>query len=351
MGKGKRQASLIPQTKHSVNQMIPTTSTLLDKMVDGREFESILSYKVVGLNVAAELRKAIKEIEDIRNRPLICYFANITNPRIRVSTSIDFNDELPFSELVSTLGTSSENIDILLVTSGGSGQQVAKFVNKVRSKFKNVCFIIPSLAMSAGTIFIMSGDEIVMGPDSTFGPIDPQIPNKDGIFVPAQSILTLIETIQTRGQVEINKGQNPAWTDMQILRHIDPKDIGNAYNASNYSINLVQEYLYKYKFKNWNIHNSSGNPVTDAEKKQRAKEIAEILCNHGLWKSHNNGINRDIAESLCKLQITRTESIAGLDRAIRRFWALTYWVFENTKVAKVFLSQDYCIMRNDPSLD
>ena len=242
-------------------------------------------------------------------------------------------------------------VDVLLVTNGGSGQQVAKFVTKIRSKFSNVAFLIPSVAMSAGTIFIMSGDDIIMGPDSVFGPIDPQIPNKDGVYVPAQSILTLIETIQKRGQIEIARGQNPAWTDMQILRHIDPKDIGNAYNASDYSINLVQDYLYKYKFKTWLTHESTGNPVTDPERQERAKQVAEILCKHSLWKSHSNGINRDIAESLCMLKITKTEDIPGLDRAIRRFWALSYWVFENTRISKVFLSKDYCIIRNDPTLN
>jgi hypothetical protein len=30
---------------------------------------------------------------------------------------------------------------------------------------------------------------------------------------------------------------------------------------------------------------------------------------------------------------------------MRRMWALFYWVFENTPVAKVFLSENYSIMR------
>ena len=105
MGKGHKASSFIPQTKNAVGQSIPITSTLLDKMIDGREFESILNYKVSNLNIAEELRKAVKEIEDIRRRPLICYFANVTNSRVQISTSIEFNDELPFSELVSTLQT------------------------------------------------------------------------------------------------------------------------------------------------------------------------------------------------------------------------------------------------------
>jgi len=50
--------------------------------------------------------------------------------------------------------------------------------------------------MSAGTIFAMSGDEIVMTNSSYIGPVDPQVPNKDGVYVPAQAILTLINKFQ-----------------------------------------------------------------------------------------------------------------------------------------------------------
>lgn len=105
------------------------------------------------------------------------------------------------------------------------------------------------MAMSAGTIFIMSGDEIVMSKHSRFGPIDPQIPNRDGRFVPAQSILLALNDIRIRGEERLKKGLNPLWTDVQLLRNIDHRDIGVAQSASRYSIDMVSEFLIKYKFK------------------------------------------------------------------------------------------------------
>jgi hypothetical protein len=36
----------------------------------------------------------------------------------------------------------------------------------------------------------MSGEEIIMSSNAYFGPIDPQVINKAGYFVPAQPILT-----------------------------------------------------------------------------------------------------------------------------------------------------------------
>jgi len=340
----KREILIPNQQKHS--QPSPTVS-LLDAMIDGREFESLVQLKNININVLNEIRRSLKEISDIRKKPVIAYIANVVNSNIKAVCSIEYSDDLPFSELVNTIPKNEKDIDILLVTPGGSGTQVAKFVDKLRSRFDTVSFILPNIAMSAGTIFAMSGDEIVMTNSSYLGPIDPQVPNKDGMYVPAQSILTLIEEIQSKGEVAIRKGVNPDWTDLQILRQIDPKEIGNAINGSKYSVELVENYLHDYKFRTWIMH-SAGNPVTSAEKKQRANEIANQLCKHSLWKTHGRGITREAAWDVCKLKITHSEAI-GLDQAIKRFWALCYWLFENSSVYKIFVSEYYSIMRNDRS--
>lgn len=328
---------------------VPPTNSLLDIMVDGREFESLLKYKAVEMDISTEIKRAIDEIQTIRKRKLVCYLANVINSNIKASIAIDNNDDLPFSELIDQIPTDEKNVDILIVTPGGLGQQVAKFVDRLRPRFDDVAFILPNIAMSSGTIFVMSGDEIIMDSRAYIGPIDPQIPNKNGFFVPAQAILTLIDEIQKRGEDLLKKGKNPLWTDLQILRQIDGRDIGSAINASNYSIELVEDFLYTYKFKNWNNH-SNGDTVTDAEKRTRAKEIAKLLCNHGHWKTHSRGINREAAWDVCQLKITHPESIKGLDRALRRFWALLYWVFENTSVFKIFISENYSLFRHDLNL-
>lgn len=51
------------------------------------------------------------------------------------------------------------------------------------------------MAMSAGTIFCMSGDELIMDEAAFIGPIDPQVPSRNGMYVPAQSLMTLIDEI------------------------------------------------------------------------------------------------------------------------------------------------------------
>lgn len=315
-------------------------------MKDGREFESLLSVKAVNLDIRHELRRALADIEKIRRRPAVCYIANVVNSQIKAPTSIEHRDDLPFAEMLESVPGDETDIDVILVTPGGLAQQVSKFVDRLRPRFGHVSFILPDMAMSAGTIFVMSGDEIVMDERAYIGPIDPQVVNKDGLFVPAQAIMTLIREIQMRGEQALEKGQNPRWTDLQILRQIDAKDIGNAINASAYSIELVENYLYLYKFRTWTEHRSTGAPVTDDEKRERAREIAMTLCDHDQWKTHSRGITREAAREECRLRIKHPEDSPGLARAIRRFWALQYWVFDNTPIYKVFLSRDYCLFRH-----
>lgn len=344
---GKKRANHQSQTQRQAHQ--EPISSLLDHMVDGREFESLVKFRVVNVDIANEIKKSLKEIEAVRRRPVICYLGNVVNTAIKVSTSIDYNDDLPFSEMVAAIPDTEKAIDVILVTSGGSAQQVAKFVDKLRPRFDNVAFLLPYMCMSAGTIFAMSGDDIIMGKNSYIGPIDPQVPNKDGRYVPAQAILTLIDDIQKRGQDSISAGQNPQWTDLQILNQIDAKEIGNAISGSRYSTELVKGYLNDYKFKNWNTH-GNGSPVTTQEKETRAADIAGKLCSHAQWKTHSRGITRDVAWQECKIKITHSEESLELDKALRRFWALMYWVFENTALYKVFVSDNYTIFRSDVNL-
>jgi ATP-dependent protease ClpP protease subunit len=331
------------QVKKPTVPQLPTSSTLLDKMVDGREFESLLKYQYQNLNFQTELKKSIAEIKAVRGRQIVCYVANVVKPS--QNNSIEDTDDLPFNEMISSLPQDCKEIDFVIVTPGGFAHQVANFVNKIRPKFENISFILLNKAMSAGTIFIMAGDEIIMTNQSQIGPIDPQVRTKTGEFVPAQSILTLINDIRDRGDEAIKKGAQPTWADLQILRNIDPKEIGNALNASNYSIQLVEEYLYHYKFKNWNFHSDGTTAVTPEERKCKANEIAKLLCDHSKWKNHGHAITREAAWDVCKLKITHSENIPGLDRAMRRMWALFYWVFENTLASKIFISENYCIMR------
>lgn len=346
MSKSHRPKSYPNFKPQQPRQIPPVQGSFLDNMVDGREYQSIVGLQGITVDLGTEMKRALSDIAAIRKRPLICYISNMLNPIVtgNTSISIDNSDDAPFIELLKAVPTEENAVDIILVTPGGSAETVDYYVKKLRKRFDRIGFILPYMAMSAGTIFCMSGDELIMDEAAFIGPIDPQVPSRNGIFVPAQSLMTLIDEIKLRGIEQVNQGKQPDWTDMVLLKNIDPKELGNAINASALSTRLVTEYLRSYKFRDWETHRD-GRQVTSEERDKRANDIASLLCNNSIWLSHASRITREMAIDICKLRVTYPESIEGLDRAIKRFWALMRFTFENNPISKIYATGDYFLFR------
>ena len=320
-------------------------NSLLDIMQDGSEYASLVGVAPQGLDLRDEIRRSIHEIETIRKHPLLVYAANVINAPSGAPIDISYIDDLPFSEMVSSVPPEVDSIDIVIITPGGLAQQVSQFVSRVRPRFENVSMIIPYMAMSAGTIWALSGNEIWMDQRAFLGPIDPQVPGKDGRFIPAQALLGLLKTIQERGQENITKGQRPDWSDMLILQNMDAKEIGNTLSLSQYSVQLANDYLLEYKFRDWSQH-KDGAVVTPQERADRANEVAKKLCSHEHWKVHSHGISREVAWNELKIEINHPEDVPDFEKAMRRFWALLYWVFDNTALLKLFISSQYSLFKS-----
>lgn len=343
----KQNKSFIERHSGPPRPQKKVVKSLLDTMRDGIEYQSLVDVVPVSdLDISIELRRAIKDIEDIRQHPLVVYAGNVIKPS--AGNEIAYIDDLPFSEMIDAV-PSTDSLDILAVTPGGLAQQVSQFVNRVRSRFNNVSMILPYMAMSAGTIWALSGNEIWMDQRANIGPIDPQVMGKDGRFIPAQAILALLKRIQEDGQENIKKGQTPDWSDRLILQNMDPKELGNALSLSQYSIQLATEYLKHYKFRDWKVHGSDGTPVTPEQIAARAAEVADRLCSHEYWKVHSHGISREVAWTELKIKIEHPEDVPGFARALRRFWALLYWLFETQPLTKMFLSQQYTLFKTMPT--
>ncbi len=195
--------------------------------------------------------------------------------------------------------SSRNKLFFILTTMGGSATAVERFVNILRHNYKIVNFIIPDYAYSAGTIFCMSGDDIFMDYYSVLGPIDPQVKNKEGKYVPALGYLDKVNEL-------IEKAAQGKLTDAEflILKEMDLAELKSYEQAKELTIDLLKNWLVKYKFKNWNIHETNpqkkGKRVTLAEKKKRAEEIADKLSDNNTWKSHSRPIN---IEALTKLKL------------------------------------------------
>jgi hypothetical protein len=182
-----------------------------------------------------------------------------------------------------------------------------------------------------------------MTPGACLGPIDPQVPTAGGRFVPAQALLLLVDKLRKDGEEALKRGEGIPWTAVRIVDTIDKKELGEAITASDYSQKMVQEFLVNYKFRDWKVRETSGMPVDEAYKRERAKGIAQALCSHERWKNHGHAINREVLFAEIKLLIEHPEG--ALLRAMVRTWALLSWVFEKTTLQKVLIGPNYRFMR------
>lgn len=223
------------------------------------------------------LQAKLEALEQYLNADVFVYYGSLAP----VSANM-------FAKLVEDLKADAVKRDklyVILTTLGGSAEIVERYVNILRHHYSEVNFIVPDYAYSAGTIFCMSGDSILMDYISVLGPIDPQVPNKDNRYVAALGYLDKINEF-------IDKAANGTLTKAELiwLKELDLGEIRSFEQARDLTTDLLTKWLVNYKFKNWTQHHN-GTEVTQDDKKERVAEIAKELSDNKKWKSHGKGIS------------------------------------------------------------
>lgn len=215
--------------------------------------------------------------------------------------------------LVEDIQNKREKLSIILTTNGGSAEITERLVHIFRHHYEIVNFYVPDYAYSAGTILCMSGDDIFMDYHSVLGPIDPQVQNKEGKFVPALGYLDKINDL-----INLAKEGNISQAEFLILKDFDLAELKAYEQARDLTVDLLKEWLVEYKFKNWNYSKSKNCVVTNKMKEEKAEEIAKELGNNNHWHSHGRPIN---IEKLSKmgLKIKDFGEDESLHSAIREF--------------------------------
>lgn len=298
-------------------------------------YSEFLDMKFSFPGLTKERKKYLQEISSLRNgNDILTYAADLNqnDPRI----SIIYEDILAIKDQLDNL--SGIALDVVLETPGGLGEIAEDIVKMFRNKYKQVNFIIPGCAKSAGTIMAMSGDEILMEPCSALGPIDAQLRWRDKT-ISADAFLKGFESI--KNEIEEKGILNKAY--VPILSNISPGELEHAENALNFAQKLVSEWLINYKFKNWTTHSSTGKQVTDKDKKSRALNIAKALSNQKLWKTHGRSIKIDDLEKL-RLLITNYSKDEKLYNAISKYYTALRISMDTTNIYKIIetpISQIY----------
>lgn len=89
-----------------------------------------------------------------------------------------------------------EDLHLLLWTPGGDGETAIRMVRSVQARCREFTLIVPDVAKSAGTLIALGAHEVMTGPTSDFGPIDPQFRMSDGELVAAKDIISAVEAAE-----------------------------------------------------------------------------------------------------------------------------------------------------------
>jgi ATP-dependent protease ClpP protease subunit len=185
----------------------------------------------------------------------------------------------------------SKGLDLILHTPGGETAATESIVDYLHSMFgRNMRAIVPQLAMSAGTMIACACQEIIMGKQSSLGPIDPQ-------FGPLPAHGVVEEFKRAYKEIKSDPAKIPLW--QPIIAKYYPTLIGECEKAIQWSNDMVKDWLLRGML----------NPLFQqdpAQAKKRVNEIVKELSDHALTKSHARHLSAEKCKSI-GLNVTSME--------------------------------------------
>ena len=214
----------------------------------------------------------------------------------------------------------SKGLTLILHTPGGVTNAAESVVSYLWSKFTDIEVVIPTYAMSAGTMIALSANRLVMGRQSQLGPIDPQMPLGNN-YVSARAVVD--QFARARKDIIANRDTAHVWAP--ILQSLGPSVLQEAQNALDYGERMVALWLRQRML--------AGEKFAA----NRAKKAAHYFNDASRHKSHGRRIDRDEARKQ-RIRIEDLESDQQLQEAVLTAYHLMTITFEKSPAAKVLFS-------------
>lgn len=244
-------------------------------------------------------RKYLQQLQELTGRNVIVYYSawlqksDLLNQGV-TGFELNDNDKNGFMATIHELDR-SKGLDLLLHTPGGATAATESLIDYLRKMFGNdMRAVVPQLAMSAGTMVALACKEVIMGAQSSLGPVDPQI-----FGLPAHGIIEEFN----RAAEEIRQDQTriPVW--QPIIAKYNPTLIGEAQKAIDWSSQIVKDNLI------------SGMFAEDYDADDKAAQIVEELGSHELTLTHDRHISLERALEL-GIKVTRLEEDNNFQDAV-----------------------------------
>jgi hypothetical protein len=224
-------------------------------------------------------RKAIyTKIEAERNTRII---ALVTGERVGLETQIARDAVGAFVSLLDTIGP-TKKLSLIIDTNGGQTSAAWRLINLIHSFCDELEVIVPTKAMSAGTLMALGADSIVMTKQAALGPIDPSLDNHplspEITAASGQKFRVSVSAEAIRGYMdEVKKDVTEPGALASIWNHladkIHPIVLGDIFRLGGQIRAMATELIKRQ--------------VTDPEKQA---DIIQLLCSDS--GSHDYTINR-----------------------------------------------------------
>lgn len=262
-------------------------------------------------------RRYLSKVQKITGRNVIAFYSGWLQkgdvPGLSEGVSISDEDKNGLMTVVHEMDRSL-GLDLILHTPGGRIAAVESIVDYLRSMFgTNVRAFVPQLAMSGGTMIACACRNIVMGKQSSLGPIDPQLGGKAAYAV-------VEEFNRAKNEVQQDPSSIPIW--QAIIANYTPTIIGECEKAIAWSNEMTREWL------------ESGMFGKDDDAGGTIDTIIEELSDHSLTKSHD----RHLSIEKCKeigLKIVELEETQKLQDAVLSLHHACMLTFEQTPAVKL----------------
>ena len=220
--------------------------------------------------------KYLKALSEHTGRNVISYYSSWLTKNGVHNLDICDADMTGFMTAVNGIDC-KKGLDLILHTPGGDPTAAEVIVNYLRSKFNSdIRVIVPQLAMSAGTMIACAGKEIIMGRQSSLGPIDPQFSG-----IPAYNIQMEFE--EAKHDLSSHPENAQYWAIK--LQQYPAAFMKSAIDAINLSSELVSKWLGSCKF----------DSVKD---EQVIYDIVNFLNEHDNSKVHNRHLSAEKCSSV-----------------------------------------------------
>lgn len=123
----------------------------------------------------------IREYQDAHDCKLIVMIGPIFD------YSVEYFEELIFD------ASPLRDLHLVLASPGGDGEVAVRLVRAAQARCRRLTVIVPDQAKSAATLLSLGAHEILMGPTSDLGPVDPQFQLGEYDLVSAKDIIAAVE--------------------------------------------------------------------------------------------------------------------------------------------------------------